>query len=91
MPTRTAGAADVAAVQVGRRPDGVRVGIAFTSLELLRAASGPRQDWMRLFEDSLRELLAPLGVSVIQFDPVLVGPDIGPSDLPKMLAGHGAS
>jgi hypothetical protein len=77
VPTRMAGAWDVVALQVGRRPDGVRVGIAFSSLELLRAASGPRQDWLRLHEDSLRELLADLGVSVIQFDPVLVGPDIG--------------
>jgi hypothetical protein len=76
-------------MQVGRRPDGIRVGIAFTSLELLRAASGPRQDWMRLYEDSLRELLAPLGVTVIQLDPVLVGPDVGTSSLPKMLAGQG--
>ncbi|HEY0617499.1 MAG TPA: SAV_915 family protein [Kribbella sp.] len=88
VPTRTAGARDVAAPQVGRRPDGVRVGIAFSSLELLRAASGPRQDWMRLHEDNLRELLVALGVSVIQLDPVLVGPDVG-VPAPELVGSHG--
>ncbi|WBQ03429.1 SAV_915 family protein [Kribbella sp. CA-293567] len=76
VPTRTAGAVDVACLQVGRRPDGVRVGIAFSRLELLREATGPRQDWVRMHEDELREQLAQLGVGVIQCDPVLVGPDV---------------
>jgi hypothetical protein len=67
-----AGSVEVVALQVGRRPDGRRVGIAFSSLELLRAATGPRQDWLRLHEDVLRETLAELGVTTIQFDPVLV-------------------
>ena len=57
-------------MQTGRLPDGLRVGIAFTTLALLRAASGPRQEWMRLREDSLREMLADLGVTRIQLDPV---------------------
>jgi hypothetical protein len=77
VPTRVAGAADVAALQFGRRPDGVRVGIAFSSVELLRAATGPRQEWIRMHESVLRELLSPFGISIIQLDPVLVGPDVG--------------
>jgi hypothetical protein len=77
VPTRVAGAADVAAIQFGRRPDGVRVGIAFSSMELLRAATGPRQEWIRMHESVLRELLSPFGISIIQLDPVLVGPDVG--------------
>ncbi|NEA37141.1 SAV_915 family protein [Streptomyces sp. SID13031] len=67
---------DVAALQWGRRPDGVRVGIAFSSAGLLRAATGPRQEWVRLHESALRELLEQFGISVIQLDPVLVGPDV---------------
>lgn len=77
VPTRVAGAADVAAIQFGRRPDGVRVGIAFSSVELLRAATGPRQEWIRMHESVLRELLSPFGIGIIQLDPVLVGPDVG--------------
>lgn len=88
VPTRTAGAVDVVALQIGRRPDGVRVGIAFSSLASLRAASGPRQDWLRVHEDTLRELLAQLGVSVIQFDPVLVGPEVG-AHAPELVGSHG--
>ena len=57
------------------------MGIAFSCLELLRAATGPRQDWVRLHEDVLRETLAELGVTVIQFDPVLVGPDVSSGDV----------
>ncbi len=67
---------DVAALQTGRLPDGPSVGIAFTTLALLRAATGPRQQWIRVSEDALRELLAPLGITRIQLDPVLVGPDV---------------
>ena len=97
VPTRVAGAADVAALQFGRRPDGVRVGIAFSSMELLRAATGPRQEWIRMHESVLRELLAPFGISIIQLDPVLVGPDVGtpaPASVEtaareSVLAGHG--
>jgi hypothetical protein len=86
VPTRVAGSVEVVALQVGRRPDGRRVGIAFSRLELLRAATGPRQDWIRLHEDVLRETLAELGVTVIQFDPVLVGPDISTSAVPALAA-----
>jgi hypothetical protein len=100
VPTRsTSSASDVLALLSGRRPGGERVGIAFTGLDLLRAACGPRQDWIRLHESALRGMLAPHGVTIIQFDPVLVGPDVGhpaeqvdtPAPAPaaaRALAGH---
>jgi hypothetical protein len=88
VPTRIAGAPDVVALQLGRRPDGVRVGIAFSSLARLRAASGPRQDWLRMGESELRGLLAQLGIHVIQCDPVLVGPDVG-AHAPELVGSHG--
>lgn len=74
VPVHSAG--DIGALQTGRLPDGRRVGIAFTTLANLRAASGPRQEFMRLTEEALREMLAALGVIRIQLDPVLVGPDV---------------
>jgi hypothetical protein len=43
---------------------------------------------MRLHEDNLRELLVALGVSVIQLDPVLVGPDVG-VPAPELVGSHG--
>jgi hypothetical protein len=58
-------------VQTGRLPDGARVGIAFSTLAELRAASGV-PEWMRMSEPALRDLLAPLGISRIQLDPTLV-------------------
>ena len=93
VPTRSTSASDVLALLWGHRPGGQRVGIAFTSLDLLRAACGHRQDWIRLHESALRGMLAPHGITMIQFDPVLVGPDVGqpvePVSAPA-LAGHHA-
>ncbi|MFI7062572.1 SAV_915 family protein [Kribbella sp. NPDC050124] len=66
----------IAVLQTGRLPDGPRVGIAFTTLALLRAATGPRQEFVRQSEEALRDLLAPRGITRIQLDPVLVGPDV---------------
>ncbi|MFI6831244.1 SAV_915 family protein [Kribbella sp. NPDC050241] len=77
VPVRSVGAA--ATLQTGRLPEGPRVGIAFTTLAHLRAATGPRQEWLRMDEETLHEVLAPLGVTRIQLDPVLVGPDVGSS------------
>lgn len=58
-------------MQTGRLPDGVRVGIAFRTLTGLRAACGV-QEWMRMSEAGLRDLLGPLGIRHIQFDPTKV-------------------
>lgn len=58
-------------MQTGRLPDGLRVGIAFSTLAGLQAASGP-QEWMRMTEDALHDLLDPLGIKRIQLDPTLV-------------------
>ena len=52
------------------------MGIAFTTLAQLRAATGPRQEWLRMGEETLHEVVTPLGVGRIQLDPVLVGPDV---------------
>jgi hypothetical protein len=59
-----------------RLPQGPRVGIAFTSLQALQAASRPGQDWIRLGEAVLHGLLGPLGIGRIQVDPVLIVADL---------------
>jgi hypothetical protein len=59
-----------------RLPQGPRVGIAFTSLEAMQAASRPGQDWIRLAEAALHGLLDPLGIGRIQVDPLLIVADL---------------
>jgi hypothetical protein len=69
VPVRSAG--DIATLQTGRLPDGLRVGIAFTTLDRLRAAAGV-QEFMRLSEEALHDMLTPIGISRIQLDPTMV-------------------
>lgn len=76
VPVRSAGPSpsSCAAVRTARLPDGVRVGLAFTTAEALAAAMGHGQPSVRLSLAAVRALLAPLGVARIQVDPVLVAP-----------------
>ncbi|MFC6156016.1 SAV_915 family protein [Kribbella sp. NPDC058693] len=69
VPVRSAG--DIATLQTGRLPDGLRVGIAFTTLDRLRAAAGV-QEFMRVSEDALHDMLTPIGIARIQLDPTMV-------------------
>ncbi|GGO04351.1 SAV_915 family protein [Micromonospora parathelypteridis] len=69
----------VRTVRTGRSPQGQRVGIAFTRPELLIAAMGTDQPWEELCESALRGMLRPLGIDVIQVDPLLVAPPLDPS------------
>lgn len=66
-----------------RRVDGVRVGIAFTSIAALETVQ-PGHDWVRLGASTLHALLAPVGIATIQVDPQLIVADVRSSapDLP---------
>ncbi|WCN82077.1 SAV_915 family protein [Micromonospora sp. LH3U1] len=68
----------VRTVRTGRSPQGQRLGIAFTRPELLAAAMGADQQWEELCESALRGMLRPLGIDVIQVDPLLVAPPLDP-------------
>ncbi|MGI5525234.1 SAV_915 family protein [Micromonospora sp. CA-259024] len=70
----------VRTVRIGRSPQGQRVGIAFTRAELLVAAMGAEQPWEELCESALRGMLRPLGIDVIQVDPLLVAPPLDRAD-----------
>ncbi len=69
----------VRTVRTGRSPQGQRLGIAFTRPELLAAAMGADQQWEEVCEPVLRGMLRPLGIDVIQVDPLLVAPPIAPT------------
>ncbi|MEU1238963.1 SAV_915 family protein [Micromonospora parva] len=69
----------VRTVRTGRSPQGQRMGIAFTRPELLVTAMGADQQWEELCESALRGMLRPLGIDVIQVDPLLVAPPLGPT------------
>jgi hypothetical protein len=75
VPVRRSAAGTVTPL-TARLPQGPRVGIAFTSLEAMRAASRPGQDWIRLAAAVLHGLLGPLGIGRIQVDPVLIVADL---------------
>jgi hypothetical protein len=66
-------------VQTGRLPRGQRVGIAFTAPDRLAKAMGQHQLWTQLSVSAVRAMLAPLGITSIQVDPILVGPSLGES------------
>ncbi|MBQ1036818.1 MULTISPECIES: SAV_915 family protein [Micromonospora] len=68
----------VRTVRTGCSPQGQRVGIAFTRPELLVTAMGADQQWEELCESALRGMLRPLGIDVIQVDPLLVAPPLDP-------------
>ncbi|MEU8287087.1 SAV_915 family protein [Micromonospora sp. NPDC048905] len=69
----------VRTVRTGRSPQGQRLGIAFTRPDLLGAAMGADQQWEELCESALRDMLRPLGIDVIQVDPLLVAPPLDPN------------
>jgi hypothetical protein len=57
------------ALCTARLLSGQRVGLAFTSEALLLSAEGPGQHWIRLHEQAMHDMLAPLGVDQIRVDP----------------------
>ncbi|MET8229798.1 SAV_915 family protein [Micromonospora sp. NPDC005298] len=76
VPVRDLPGRQVRTVRTGRSPQGRRVGIAFTRPELLVTAMGADQQWEELSESALRGMLRPLGIDVIQVDPLLVAPPV---------------
>lgn len=69
-----------------RTPLGERTAVGFTSLELLVAALGAGQAWVRLAEPAVRALALPLGVRVLTVDPRLTAPAAAPAPAPTPTA-----
>ncbi len=57
------------ALCTARLVSGQRVGLAFTSEALLLSAEGPGQHWIRLHEQAMHDMLAPIGVDQIRVNP----------------------
>ncbi len=57
------------ALLTGHLPSGQRIGLAFTSESSLLSVLGPWQQWVRLCEPALRDMLMPLGIDHLRIDP----------------------
>lgn len=65
---------DWAVLRIFRTPSGERTAVAFTSEALLAEVLGEGQASTTLSESRLRELIAPLGISLITVNPTLTVP-----------------
>jgi hypothetical protein len=72
VPVRKSKAGSLA-LQTGRLSSGERVGLAFTSEASLLLTLGPSQAWIRLGDQALKDMLAPLGVEHVRVDPQPIG------------------
>ncbi|MER5864958.1 SAV_915 family protein [Kitasatospora sp. NPDC002040] len=61
-----------------RTPLGSRTAVGFSTEQLLVAALGPQQPWIRLAEPALRALAVPTGVTALTVDPQLSAPAVLP-------------
>lgn len=61
-------------VRLFATPLGTATAAAFTSPRRLARTLGPRQPWVVLTERALRDLLAPLEVTLVTIDPTLARP-----------------
>ncbi|WP_152360777.1 SAV_915 family protein [Microlunatus speluncae] len=74
-----------------RTPFGRRTAVAFSTAHRLRQVLGDDHLWQVLSEPVLRELIMPLGITMITFDPQLTAPfpaDLDRDPLSLTLAGH---
>ncbi|MFJ8043588.1 SAV_915 family protein [Kitasatospora sp. NPDC096147] len=71
-----------------RTPLGGRTAVGFSSEQLLTAALGAGQPWIRLAEPALRALATPMGVTALTVDPQLSAPAATPSHGPADTWSH---
>jgi hypothetical protein len=79
VPVKTSKAGTLA-LRTGRLSSGERIGLAFTSEASFLLAMGPSQRWVKLGEQALRAMLAPLGVDHFRVDPHPIG-ELGRHDM----------
>jgi hypothetical protein len=81
VPVRTTGEG-VLTLRTGRLESGERIGLAFTSLESLEYTLGSAQRWINLGDESLRDMLVPLGIRQLRVDPLPLGQP-GAGEVPR--------
>jgi hypothetical protein len=89
VPVRTSKAGTLA-LQTGRLLTGERIGLAFTSEATLLLTLGPSQQWIRLDEEALKDMLAPLGVEHVRVDPRPAGELVSGGPLRERRPGRNA-
>lgn len=57
------------ALCTARLVSGQRVGLAFTTEDRLVSMEGPGRRWIRLDEQAMHDMLAPVGIDQIRVDP----------------------
>lgn len=67
------------AIRLFRTPLGTRTAVGFTTSERLAATLGASQPSVRLSEELLRALCAPLGAHLLTVDPALSAHPVAPS------------
>jgi hypothetical protein len=73
--------AGILTLRTGRLESGERIGLAFTSEDSLSFTMGAGQQWVNLGDQSLRDMLAPLGIRQLRVDPLPLGQP-GAGDIP---------
>jgi hypothetical protein len=73
-------------LRTGRLESGERIGLAFTSPAALSRTLGTGQQWVNLCDESLRGMLAPLGIGHFRVDPLPLGQPVRqPVAMPRQL------
>jgi hypothetical protein len=67
------GSAGILTLRTGCLESGERIGLAFTSEDSLSYTLGPAQQWVNLGDQSLLDMLAPLGIRQLRVDPLPLG------------------
>ena len=83
--------AGILTLRTGRLESGERIGLAFTCEDSLSFTMGAGQQWVNLGDQSLRDMLAPLGIRQLRVDPLPLGePGAGaiPSQARRRPAPH---
>jgi hypothetical protein len=76
------GNAGILTLRTGRLESGERIGLAFTSEDSLSFTMGAGQQWVNLGDQSLRDMLAPLGIRQLRVDPLPLGRP-GAGEIPR--------
>ena len=74
--------AGILTLRTGRLESGERIGLAFTSEDSLSFTMGAGQQWVNLGDQSLRDMLGPLGIRQLRVDPLPLGQP-GAGEIPR--------
>src|SRR5882724_2786902 len=83
------GSAGILTLRTGRLEAGERIGLAFTCEDSLSYTLGTGQQWVNLGDQSLLDMLAPLGIRQLRIDALPLGQP-GADGIPRQARRHPA-